>query len=57
MKEFKTISDLTCNIHLIPQVVATDALKRILDWMLNPEADVNDDYIKRQLSYAGKFIN
>ncbi|MEG0181543.1 MAG: hypothetical protein RR657_06590 [Peptostreptococcaceae bacterium] len=57
MKEFKTVIDLTCNLHLIPGTVALDVLKRIVDWMLTPGTSVEDDYIKRQLSYASEFLS
>ncbi|MEG0181646.1 MAG: hypothetical protein RR657_07105 [Peptostreptococcaceae bacterium] len=57
MKEFKTVIDLTCNLHLIPGTVALDVLKRIVDWMLTPGTSVEDDYIKRQLFYASKFLS
>ncbi len=56
MKEFKTILDLTGNLHLIPQVIAIDVLKRVTDWLVTPGASIDDDYIKRQLDYASKFI-
>lgn len=57
MKEFKTVIDLTCNLHLIPGTVALDVLKRIVDWMLSPGTSVEDDYIQRQLSYASEFLS
>ena len=56
MKEFKTVLDLTCNLHLIPQEVALDTLKRVTDWLVTPGNTINDEYIKRQLDYASKFI-
>jgi hypothetical protein len=55
MKEFKNITDLTCNLHLIPEIVAVDVLKRIVDWLTSGGSS-EDGYIKRQLAYASKFI-
>lgn len=56
MKEFKTVIELTCNLHLLPSNVAIDVLKRIVDWLNSTNATVEDDYIKRQLKYASMFI-
>lgn len=57
MKEFKTIIELTCNLHLLPSNVAIDVLKRIVDWLNNTNTTVEEDYIKIQLKYASMFIN
>ena len=57
MKEFKNILDLTCNLHLIPNIVAIDTLKRITDWLVTPGNSVDDNYIKKQLAYASKFVD
>lgn len=56
MKEFRNVLDLTCNLHLIPEQVAIDVLKRIVDWLSSLEATIEDEYIKSQLKYASKFI-
>lgn len=57
MKEFKTVIELTCNLHVLPSNVAIDVLKRIVDRLNNTNTTVEDDYIKRQLKYASMFIN
>ncbi len=57
MKEFKTVIELTCNLHLLPSNVAIDVLKRIVDWLNNTNTTVEEDYIKIQLKYASMFIN
>ena len=40
----------------IPEVVVADVLQRISDWMQQEGASLNDDYVKRQIEYAKKFI-
>lgn len=55
MKEFKTVLDLTCNLHLIPETVSVDVLKRIVDWMIS-DGSLEDQYVINQLQYASKFI-
>ncbi len=40
----------------IPEVVVVDVLKRISDWMEQEGASLNDDYVKRQIEYAKRFI-
>lgn len=57
MKEFKTVMELNCNLHLLPSNVAIDVLKRIVDWFNSNNTTAEDDYIKRQLKYASMFIN
>lgn len=56
MKEFKTISDLSFNLDLIPKEAAIDVMKRIIDWT-SSGGSYEDDYVKRQLEYASKFLD
>ena len=54
-REFNNLTDLSCNLHLIPEAVAVDVMKRIADW-LSSGGSSEDRYIKTQLEYASKFI-
>lgn len=56
MKEFKNVVDLTCNLHLIPETIAVDVLKRMVDWLASGGTS-EDNYIKRQLAYASQFLS
>lgn len=40
----------------IPNEVVIDVMQRIFDWMESPGASIDDDYIKRQIEYAKRFI-
>ena len=55
MKEFKTFTDFRYNMHLIPEVVALDVIVRIQDWLMSG-GSLEDEYIKKQLKFASKFI-
>ena len=39
----------------IPEVVVVDILQRIFDWV-ESGGSIDDDYIKRQIEYAKRFI-
>lgn len=48
------INDLILNLHLIPDVVAIDVMKRIIDWT-SSGGSYQDDYVLRQINYALSF--
>lgn len=50
-----TINDLSFNLHLIPNSIVIDVLKRIIDWT-SSGGSYEDDYVKRQVEYAFKFV-
>ena len=51
----RNIDELSSKIHLIPEVVVIDALKRIIDWT-SSGGSYQDDYVVRQINYALSFI-
>ena len=55
MNEFKNYSELRFNLELLPTHIALDVMARISDWLVSG-GTVEDEYIKRQLEYASKFI-
>ena len=55
-QSFENIIDLSCNLHLIPSYVATDVMKRILDWVTVEGHTETDEYVLRQLRYASLFL-
>lgn len=55
MSEFKNYSELRFNLDLIPAGVALDVMSRITDWLVSG-GNIDDNYIKKQLEFASKFI-
>lgn len=51
----ENINDLSLNIHLIPKHVCVDVMKRIIDWT-STGGSYEDEYVKRQISYANQFL-
>ena len=40
----------------VPEVVLVDVMQRIFDWMEQEGASIDDDYVKRQIEYAKRFM-
>lgn len=55
MKEFKTVSDLCNYWGLVPNDMATDALARILDYLVLGGKE-QDEYVQRELRIISQFI-
>lgn len=55
MKSFNNYEEFTVGYKDIPENVALDVFKRICDWLSNG-GSVGDDYVKKQLEYASRFI-
>lgn len=54
-EEFNSYEEFTLRYNEIPEIVALDVFKRICDWLSNG-GSVGDDYVKKQLEYASRFI-
>ena len=52
----KYYNELINKMHLVPEVVVIDVLKRIVDWT-SSGGSIQDDYVRRQVEYAMGFIN
>lgn len=55
MSEFKNYSELRFNLELLPTHIALDVMSRITDWLVSG-GNIDDNYIKKQLEFASKFI-
>lgn len=55
MEAFNNYEEFTIGYREIPEVIALDVFKRICDWLSNG-GNIEDDYVKKQLEYASKYI-
>lgn len=55
MEAFNNYEEFTIGYREIPEVIALDVFKRICDW-LSTGGNIEDDYVKKQLEYASKYI-
>lgn len=44
------------DLEKVPNIVVSDAFKRISDWMQQEESSINDDYVKKQVEYMKSFV-
>ena len=44
------------NFYTIPEEIVVEVLQNIFSYMENPEACIDDDYVKMQIEYSKSFI-